>query len=327
LEGLIYLESLSRWIPALAVYTPRGRARVAAAARGPSDGRRLEGTITLQEVAIAPLPGVLLSDLKGSVAFSRRGARLRDLRGTAFGSPFQLEGELEGFSRPTLTLDGRWARLEADKVLGLFRSTGPAAPAVAGRSKKPAPLARARGDFRVDEITHPHYVGRGFVFGWDLAEAGRDLSVLSGTATVRAASGEIRDLPVARKVNKLMGQEASRITYEKLSATFSVKKGLARTDDFRLESDQTDFLARGRVNLVNRDADLSLVLKLPPGSVRGSLGQWITAEDGRPTLDARLAGPLSDPRVEKGEFLRQTGSRAVKDILQKTLGSWKGKKE
>jgi hypothetical protein len=71
------------------------------------------------------------------------------------------------------------------------------------------------------------------------------------------------------------------------------------------------------------ESDLELVLKLPAGSVRGSVGQWMTAADGRPTIEARLKGPLRDPKV-KVDY-RDTVKRAAQDILKKTLGGWKGK--
>jgi hypothetical protein len=248
------------------------------------------------------------------------------MRGTAFGSPFTLNARVENGDRPSIFLDGDWTRLEVDKVLKAFSAT--AAPAAPSPEKTPpgskkAPIARATGVFRIGEITHPHYVGRTFLFNWNLTDVGPDLSFLSGTASVAAASGEIKDISVAKKINNLMGREGSDITYKKLAGSFSVTRGVAEVKTFTLDSDRTDFLARGRVRLGDLDSNLVLQLKLPPGSVRGSVGDWITADDGRPTIEASLKGPLGDPKV-KVDY-RDTVRRAAQDILKKAIGGWKGK--
>jgi hypothetical protein len=98
---------------------------------------------------------------------------------------------------------------------------------------------------------------------------------------------------------------------------------MAEIKSFVLNSDQTDFFANGHVRLGDMESDLRLMLKLPPGSVRGSVGNWITADDGRPTIEAALKGPLRDPKV-KVDY-RDTVRRAAQDIFKKTLGGWKGK--
>jgi hypothetical protein len=126
--------------------------------------------------------------------------------------------------------------------------------------------------------------------------------------------------PIASSVEVSEGAE---ITYQKLAGNFIVTRGLADIKNFTLDSDQTDFVAKGRVRLGDLDSDLNLVLKLPPGSVRGSVGDWITADDGRPTIEASLKGPLGDPKV-KVDY-RDTVRRAAQDILKKTIGGWKGK--
>ncbi|MBL0059520.1 MAG: AsmA family protein [Elusimicrobia bacterium] len=322
------LSRLGTILPSLAEFKLRGEAALHADISGPATDPRVLGQVRLRKTAVTPVPGVELSELAGRVDFNRQQASVHGLSGKAFGSPFTLNARVDNGERPAIFLDGDWARLEVDKVLKAFSptttpsKTSPTAAKTPPRPS-PAPIARAAGVFRIGEITHPHYLGRNFQFNWNLRDVGPDLSVLSGTASVTAASGEITDVPVAKKINKLMGREGAEITYQKLAGQFVVTRGLADIKTFTLDSDQTDFLAKGRVRLGDLDSDLTLQLKLPPGSVRGSVGDWITAEDGRPTIEASLKGPLGDPKV-KVDY-RDTVRRAAQDILKKAIGGWKGK--
>lgn len=319
------LSKLQILAPSLSPYRLRGNATVTASVMGPVDHPQIRGNLALLSGSVTPIPGVALSELKGRVVWTQETAELKSLEGVAFGSPFRLGGRVASLSnRPEIVLEGNWEKLDVEKLLKVFSSSAPSAPStVSQKNPAPAPLARAEGVFHVGEIVHPHYRGRDFYFNWNFTDVGPNLSVLSGTATVTASSGEIINVPVAKKINKLLDRDGSDLGYKKLAGRFLVDRGLAHIPTFTLNSDQTDFFARGQVRLGTMDSDLDLVLKLPAGSVRGSVGQWMTAEDGRPTIEARLKGPLRDPTV-KVDY-RDTVKRAAQDILKKTLGGWKGK--
>lgn len=319
------LSTLQKMVPSLAAYRLRGRSTLSARVAGPVNHPTVRGDIRVFKGSVTPIPGIVFSDLGGHATWADETVELKSLEGTAFGSPFHLAGRIEHIrKRPSVFLDGNWEKLEVQKALAIFSSTAPAtSPTPASKDTTPAPLARTEGTFRVGEIIHPHYRGRDFNFNWNLTDVGPNLSVLSGTATVTAASGEIINVPVAKKINGLMDREGSDLGYKKLTGRFLVDRGLARIPSFTLNSDQTDFSASGQVRLGTMESDLGLVLKLPAGSVRGSVGQWMTAEDGRPTIEARLKGPLRDPKV-KVDY-RDTVKRAAQDILKKTFGGWKGK--
>jgi hypothetical protein len=325
INGKQDLAHVSKRIPSLLPYRLRGEAALRATVKGPASDALIEGDIELNTVSLTAMSGVELVGLNGKTHFTPKRAHIKSVKGTAFGSPFTLTAQIENFDRPTIVLDGDWARLEVEKVLKIFSATPSPDPHAPTKPEPPgpAPIAHIAGIFRIGEITHPHYIGRNFQFKWNLHEMGPNLSVLSGTATVTAATGEIKNIPVAKKINKLMGRDGSDITYKKLSGRFQVTQGVAAIQPFTLDSDQTDFFANGKVRLGDMDSDLNLMLKLPPGSVRGSVGNWLTAEDGRPTIEAHLEGPLGNPQVKvnKGDVIR----RAAKDILKKTLGGWKGK--
>lgn len=343
------LAKLGNFLPSLSGYHLRGQTDIDATLKGSADAPTVAGQIHLMNAAAIPLPGLDLSEVKGTVIFSPDRAVIETLHGKAFGSPFSLSGKVDHFDRPTIFLDGNWARLEIKKLLTVFSPTtippsplpaasksppppspmqsaqdGPGNGHQNSRSSPPtSPIAQATGIFHIGEISHPHYLGRDFQFKWDLTNVGPDLSLLSGTASVTAATGEIKDVPVAKKINKLLNRDGSDIAYKKLAGNFLVNRGIAEVQSFVLNSGQTDFSAQGRVRLGDMESDLNLMLKLPPGSVRGSVGNWITADDGRPTIEAELKGTLRDPKV-KVDY-SDTVRRAAQDILKKTLGGWKGK--
>jgi hypothetical protein len=324
------LAQVGTILPPVTEYQLRGQTTIDASVNGPAENPSVEGRIQLSNAAATPVPGVTLSEVTGKIRFDRDTAEIESFSGKTFGSPFTLKGRIDHFDRPTIALDGRWDRMEVEKLLNVFSpatSPVPTNPAstlpTKNASPSPAPIAQTTGVFRIGEIVHPHYVGHDFQFKWAFANAGPNLSVLSGTATVTAATGEIKDVPVAKKINKLLNREGSDIAYKKLAGQFIVTQGVAEIPSFVLNSDQTDFSAHGRIRLGDMESDLRLMLKLPPGSVRGSVGNWITADDGRPTIEATLKGPLRDPKV-KVDY-SDTVRRAAKDILNKTLGGWKGK--
>lgn len=319
------LSAVQKMWPALAAYRLRGRSVLSAHVAGPVGNPTVAGQIHLFRGSVTPIPGVVLSELTGHARWGDETIELNSMEGTAFGSPFRLTGRIKHVrKRPDVFLDGDWEKMDVEKVLKIFSSSAPTGSSTTA-SKEPvlAPLARAEGVFRIGEIVHPHYRGRDFQFNWNFTDAGPNLSLLSGTATVTAASGEIINVPVAKKINGLLDRDGSDLGYKRLAGEFLVERGLARIPAFTLNSDQTDFSARGHVRLGDMESDLELVLKLPAGSVRGSVGQWMTAADGRPTIEARLKGPLRDPKV-KVDY-RDTVKRAAQDILKKTLGGWKGK--
>ncbi|MBK8870189.1 MAG: AsmA family protein [Elusimicrobia bacterium] len=319
------LSTVQKMLPSLTNYRLRGRSILSAQVTGSIEDPAVQGQIRLSLGSITPIPGVALSNLNSHIEWADETVELKSLQGTAFGSPFRLAGRIDhAGKRPLVFLNGDWEKMQVEKVLKIFSSSAPAGPSTPA-SKEPAraPLARAEGVFRIGEIAHPHYRGRDFQFNWNFSDVGPNLSLLSGTATVTAASGEIMNVPVAEKINGLIDREGSDLGYKKLAGRFLVTRGVAQIPSFTLNSDQTDFSATGQVRLGGMESDLKLVLKLPAGSVRGSVGQWMTAEDGRPTIEARLKGPLRDPQV-KVDY-RDTVKRAAQDILKKTLGGWKGK--
>ncbi|MBL0349450.1 MAG: AsmA family protein [Elusimicrobia bacterium] len=309
-------------VPALRDYSPRGKISLNAKIQGTTAAPQAKGNAVLSGVGLTPLPGASLESLGGSVAFSEDDATLKDFKGKFLGSPFSLALTARRFSRPELTYDFKLDRLDLAKVQEIFSSTATteSSAAPAGPSG-PAPIARAEGSIKIGEATHPYYLGKNFQLKGLLTDLGPDLGQLSGALTLSASDGKIRNLPLAEKINKLMKKDSADLTYKTLGGHLKIDRGLLTTEDLAVESDQTDLSAKGRVRLTDYDSDLRATIKLPAGSLGGSLGDWTSGPDGRPTLTAKITGPLTDPKISVD--FSQAAKNAAKDLLQKSLEKYR----
>ena len=179
-----------------------------------------------------------------------------------------------------------------------------------------------KGTFFIGAVDHPNYLGHELRATWNLTNAGSDLNRCGGTAEVSGSDGKIRDLPLVSKLNALTHKSSAEIPYKRMAGHFKVVRGTLSTDDFLLDGGPVDVQIKGTVGLVSLLADLRAVLKLPARSVGGSVGGWIAAKDGRPTLDATIKGPLTDPtiRADTGKVAKQAVQNLAKDSLKKYLG-------
>jgi len=252
----------------------------------------------------------------GTIAFKDRSTAdvnltVQDLDLTVDGfsllSPFTVKaaGRLSGRVKgKTLTAD-----LSLKGRMSLARSGG-------------AVLAAAKGTLFTGTIDHPNYLGHNFQVAWDLTNVGSDMNRCGGTGEISAADGKIRDLPLVSQLNALMHKNAAEIAYKRMAGHFKIVRGTLATDDFLIDGGPVTVLTKGTVSLVTLVADLRAVLKLPARSVGGALGNWTTAGDGRPTLEATIKGPLTDPtvNVETGQIAKKAGQNLLKNGLKKYLG-------
>lgn len=314
------LKELGAYLPLIKEYGLSGAAGVNVAVKGPLDAPKASGTLTLKNVGAAAIGGIALTELTGNAAFTDDSLSTDDLKGKLNGSDLTLKAKVKNFARPDVWCEGNLASFDAGALMSAPAApASPTPPAVDSPAPPPggAPLARTAGTFRLVQVTHPQYDGRDFRLTWDLTEVGPDMSRSNGTAELTAADGRIHDVPIAAKLNKLLKKDTSEIPYEKMSGHFQVTQGVLATPDFTVTGDSMDILAQGTVSLVTLVADLRAVLKLPAGSVGGSASDWFAGEDGRPTLEATLKGPVTDPSIQVD--LAKAAKRAAEDALRKGL--------
>jgi len=325
-------DGLAALLPMAKEYKLSGKAGADVAIKGSFDAPKIAGTAALKGLAAVPMDGLALTDLNGVVRFTDDSVETEDLQGNLNGSELSTKARVKNFDRMDLWLDGSLAQLDAGALLKTFSSTaaatgaepGPnASPAPAGGKAAPAPIAKTQGTFRVGTILHPNYLGKKFQLKWDLTNVGPDMGKSNGSAEFSAADGKIYNLPLAQKINKLLKKnDASEITYRSMSAHFKVKDGRLATPDFTVDSSQADILATGSVLLTTMIADMRVVMKLAAGSLGGSAGEWFSGDDGRPTIEATITGPLSDPKVavDVSKAVKRAGEQYLKKGLEKFLG-------
>jgi hypothetical protein len=180
--------------------------------------------------------------------------------------------------------------------------------------------ADSRGTVRIGSVTHPHYDGHDFRLDWTLKNAAADMSRADGAATFSASDGQVTNLPLAAKINALLKRNATNITYKSMSAHFKITQGVLATSDFTVASPQADILVKGTVRLNDMMADLRASFKLPPGALGGSLGQYLQDENGRPTIEVTIKGPLTG-KPDVKPVVGKAATNAAKGLLQKYIGT------
>jgi hypothetical protein len=313
------VSPFGKLLPAAAELKPAGRLGLDASVNGTAAAPRARGTILLEGLGATPTAGISVAGLTGRAAFTDDSLEAPDLKGKFNGEALALKASVRHFARPEVSLEGSLAALDLGKLQTVFASTATAggAAAPAKPAAGPAPLAKARGSFKIGAVSHPYYLGKNFAFAWDLSDVGPALSLLSGTAQIAAADGRIRNLPLADKINALTKKSSGDLTYSRIGGHMTIARGVLNTQDFLVDSDQADISAKGTVNLDDKVADLKAVFKLAKGAVGGSTGEWFAGEDGRVTLEASITGPLTDPVIRPD--LSKAAARAAKSLLQKQL--------
>jgi uncharacterized protein involved in outer membrane biogenesis len=338
------VDGLPALLPMASGYKLSGKAGGTVNLKGPAASPKFQGKATLKGLNATPAAGLTFSSLDGTLEFTDTSAAVDKLAGKFNGSALSLKARVKNFDRPDIWLEGSLDHLDAGALMAAFFSTAPASgtsaapaapkpggppaesrPASAAPAGKPAgaaspsasagppPMARAAGTLRLGSVTHPKYLGRQFKMTFDLTDLGPDMGKANGTADFSAADGKIHNLPLAAKINKFVKKDDVEITYRAISGSFRVTNGVLDTQDFTVDSSQTDILAKGKVALATMVADMRLVVKLPEGALGGFLGESVTGADGRPTLELIARGPLSDPDIKPDV------AKAGKQLFQKGL--------
>src|SRR5882762_4277332 len=243
------------------------------------------------QVGALQVQGLKLSKLK---------AQLKAAGGRAEISPHSAslyEGELSG----ALSLDGNANRIALKETLSNV-SVGPLLRDLARQER-----LEGKGDVALE-----------------LAAAGATASAmkrsLAGTAKVRLRDGAIKGIDIAellRKARAAAGKQSGqaadskeRTDFSELSATFSIKNGVAHNDDLDLKSPLLLIGGAGDI-----DIGRSTINYVAKASVVGGL-----------TVPVKLAGPLDamkyevDYRAVAGDLAKSKVGDKVRDRLKGLLG-------
>lgn len=324
-------------VPSIKDYKLSGKSGLNAALRGSFALTQISGTANLKNLGAVPMEGIAFNELNGDVAFTQDSAETNNLKGKFNGSDIFLKTKIKNFSAMDLWCDGDLAQLDAAKLMAAF-STTPAKQqekkpsqktlvpsffvGVAYAAAPPAPssflLAKTQGTFRVGIISHPNYLGRQFKLTWDLTNVDASMARCNGAADFSAADGKIQNLPLAEKINQAMKRNATDLSYSKMSGHFKITQGVLDTQDFAVNASYADIFAKGNVSLSTLQSNMRGIIKLAKGSVGGSVGDWFTDDDGRPTIEIALKGLISDPSITVD--ISKAAKRAGEQLLKKYLG-------
>ncbi|QCP86288.1 AsmA family protein [Cereibacter sphaeroides] len=168
---------------------------------------------------------------------------------------------------------------------------------------------------------------------------------LSGTGSVRFGKGELRGLDVARMVRTLdagsVGQ-GTRTIFDRMSASFTIEKGVLRNEDLTLEAPLLRATGMGQVGIGARTLDYRLLpTLLPQGDGTGGVsvpllvsGPWASPRY-RLDLDALVRQPVGQQVKERleeeaaerlgvvpqeGESLEEAAKRRAREALQNEAG-------
>jgi len=229
--------------------------------------------------------------------------------------------------------DGRLATTV--KTEGLAGGTGTISAGLDGTG--PLPLFTL--DVEVKAAEAREFLGRLLGFDWlkgplsvtaQLSAQGnsqaRLISTLSGTANVALAEGEIVGVDLDELSRSVVtavaggwGLDPARVTrLSEAGAHFTLRDGIATSDDIALASEALSIAARGDIDILRRALDLSARPRLVAGGGAVKLPVEVTVSGpwDAPKMSADMAGTLRDLGVDKGDVKKavKAGKKIIKSI-------------
>lgn len=321
IQGLAGLSRMAK------PYQPEGHAVLNLTVSGTSAAPKFQGQLELEDVG-AQYGLSKLSGVRTQLDFTDDSVTMSSLTGKLDGEPIQLAFSVVHFKRPEVKVDGTIAKLDVGKLLpqsttgkpGASAATPPAEQTTVAQSPaSQAPTISSSGRLTLRKVLHPNFEGETIALAWRLSDITPPLNKLSGTVTLNTGRGTLSNLtslagssPMAKVVllpitlmQKLESLGLMKfglpsfmdITYRTIKGEYVATNGVVTVKTFRIESAQLDVATKGTIDLANNQVDLQIVSKLPPGSVAGSVGQFTTDSDGRPTLPLLVKGSLTSPSV------------------------------
>lgn len=308
LDGEVPLVILAPVFPAVERLT--GSGEVALQVTGPWGAPAVEGQMEIRDARLA-LVGYAepFQEIAGEVRFAD-GVILARLRGRLGEGRLTADGQVR-------RLDGRWATafafaLTAAEVERVLRVQGTDRGRVSGKLNADGAL-RAEGD--------------------DTAALWRSLE---GRLNLQMLDGQVRRFRTLAKVLGFLNlaelfdvppgpDRADRAwPYTQIAGTFAVERGVARTQDLRLDSNTIKVVAVGGIDLADETLDLKVAVQ-PLQRLDAVLaripvaGYILTGKEGRlVTVYLTVTGPADDPQVH-GETLTTLG-RGLTGFFESLLG-------
>jgi AsmA protein len=160
---------------------------------------------------------------------------------------------------------------------------------------------------------------------------------LNGTAAVKLTDGALKGINIAgsirsakAKLGTLRGEQVQqadkteKTDFSELSATFSIKNGVAHNNDLSMKSPLLRIGGEGNINIGNNSVDY-LVKASVVGTSKGQGGRELADLQGV-TVPVRVSGPLDAPSYKLDfaalatDVAKQKLEATVKEGIEKRLG-------
>ncbi|MGH7363793.1 MAG: AsmA-like C-terminal domain-containing protein, partial [Candidatus Methylomirabilales bacterium] len=308
LDGEVPLVILAPVFPAVDRLT--GSGEVALQVTGPWGAPAVEGQMEIRDARLS-LVGYAepFQEIAGEVRFAD-GVILSRLRGRLGEGRLTADAEVR-------RLNGRWATeftfaLAAGEAERVLRAQGTDRGRVSGKLNADGAL-RAEGD------DAPAL--------WRSLKGRLNLQMLDGQVRrFRTLAKILGFLNLAELFDAPPGPDRAERAwpYTQIAGTFSVERGVARTQDLRLDSNTLKVAAVGGIDLADETLDLTLVVQ-PLQRLDAVLGRIpvagyiLTGKEGRfVTIYLTVTGPVDDPHI-RGETLTTLG-RGLTGFFERLLG-------
>ena len=308
LDGEVPLVILAPVFPAVDRLT--GSGEVALQVTGPWGAPAVKGQMEIREARLS-LVGYAepFQEIAGEVRFAD-GVILSRLRGRLGEGRLTADAEVR-------RLNGRWATeftfaLAAGEAERVLRAQGTDRGRVSGKLNADGAL-RAEGD------NAPAL--------WRSLKGRLNLQMLDGQVRrFRTLAKILGFLNLAELFDAPPGPDRAERAwpYTQIAGTFSVERGVARTQDLRLDSNTLKVAAVGGIDLADETLDLTLAVQ-PLQRLDAVLGRIpvagyiLTGKEGRfVSIYLTVTGPVDDPHI-RGETLTTLG-RGLTGFFERLLG-------
>jgi hypothetical protein len=279
-----------------------------AAARGSAAGGA-DVQPNLRVALTAPsgrLSGHEFSDLSATIHAGGPRLVMSPLTFGIFGGRYEGTVEVDtAGATPDLRLQGDLAGMDVGRLLALAGAPG----GMTGRLD-------GRVDMRASAATGSTATAGGAAAG---------LQTARGMTAVTVREGHIPGLHMVREVILAFGRPSDELPassgspFSRLTATFTLRDGVARTDDLLLASPDFDMHARGSLGVDTGALDLHAEVALSRELTvqAGTDLRRFAEEDGRVLLPARITGTAGSPRIAPD--VRAATSRALQNELRRRI--------
>ena len=325
-------------------YAPAGTVSLVGEVSGPLKLLRAKGTLNLENVQ-AKYEKIQLQSLQGKVEFTENSLNVPSLTGvlTSAGKvpcEFQIKTIVKNFLKPEIFLEANLSALDLNLFLSDKKKEsgkekiGTPKQTETAKSYK-GPEIRAEGKLTIGKLLYTKFEGEKFEAHWNLSGITPSLDRLDGNTTVEMRQGKIADVPLLPALSPHFKTDSSSFGFSYLGGHWAIAKGTAKTEDFKVLSPTADIFVKGSISLPQRKPDLILTARLPKGSLSGTLAEFSSDPEGRPTFVFFLknnwkpsldTAQVQKKAVEKGkeeikkkasEFLEKEGKKLLEGLFKK----------